>query len=1595
MAPFDGDIDPTGNLTSKISTLIDGQLPDFIQADHPIFSVFLKQYYEYLEAAELRVTVNIDNLILETETNSKVLDVDGNKIVLEVGAGTEGKFIVGETITGGTSKATAKILSDDLGNTTTPRIFITSQQKFVTGETITGGTSSSSAVVTRYRANPVQTIQQLLAYADIDNTIYDFLDQFRDEFMNAIPLTLADGVSKRSLVKNIRELYRAKGTSEGHKIFFNMILGETPEVIYPNKYMVRASGGNWGNKLIMRVAPSASADGDQAIGQKITGQTSGATAVVVSSLSISEDAVSIIEFELNRDSISTSDAPFVRGETIQVVSNVTDTLMSFTVNSIVSSVTVNERGALYGASEIFPLDTDENIGNGEATARVGNINSGEVSGVVIDDAGTKYQVEDVLTFTTTDSNTSTAAGFVSIIDGSIVINGTDKYSTDGGDFLVFEDATTEQEYLIDIELETATQETDGQKLLLNGTDGDSLHAGHSLILETTFVGEDTYGTVGGDQIAIEEGTDYTGGITKIFLTSGGSGYNKLPTVTVTSNSGTSTKLFATTDNIGAVGEVDITNAGFAYTAEPTSDFNANFVLKDITGTFAANETLASSGHTGTIVSFDDTTNVLKTSFDNVVRSELEVADEEGITLEDSLRVGGDNLDTRMIFNATLSEEEFILTEDGAQFIGLNATATDDEYLVLDDGTGETAGSAIVLESPDNVINFPIQLENGARDGTNVGDRILNEDGIHNIVAEVAESIGASSYQLERIITEESTQLPSAIQDGDSRLITNAAFDVISTSGEPTGFFLLDGTDTTVVDGLFTDENSKLLNEEFGDNNQIILNGTDSDGTDANALLLQNVDEGDGQIIFDGTNSSGTDENGHVIFTTIDFFEDATGINPHPTTITSSSGASAKIAKANIASGVAVISTTAETAKTYGQDITSLIGEDLNRIQDSYYYQQFSYEIQAGFGTSTYLEQLKKAVHPAGFAVFGKVKISSSVSAAITNAGSSLGGGYYSNLGVTAPEDKFSPILASTFEVLFDETFQRRLGTNPQGNEVGAYEQRVILEDAEDVTFITDAILLNGTDSSSSDAGFFLREEETAFIRLDERIQIEDETDTTATSPESFIIQESGGDRIISEAGIALSNNLALDGTGDSGHVSPTDAGGDILLDGTDSDGTDGGESLELEIASSDHVGKFNLYAFTNEDNTLLNEAGGSQQLETSNVGGGSDYDLSIVSIISTKVNIPLATPRHANNGLTLLGVDPFHNSSTAIGLEKGTMTNGKLVVNFGEDRFGVIVGEGESFLMEDDPNNNSHFRFDNILEYTNDKIVLNGTDGSSTNAGDSIVLNGTDENSSNADADIIGESVLTYDNITLSDIIRPDLIVLSHELPLGDDRGTDYVFGSANTRPSDVVNAILLEESQASGFFRQENETTASEHYGDKIVLEDKTGVGFNNKLIFESDRLEAEDGSNSGTIPFQNLTNSNFEPFARASFVETTEYGAIDLEDDAFEVTNIQLEDGHGGDGDNLIYDGTNNQQLCAGMPIAMQSFFDTGVSHGEGAVVLNGTDGSSTNAGDRFRFELATDENINDNYPAVADSGGVGGFDTSRSIRFDSTAKTFDAAA
>jgi hypothetical protein len=456
--PFD--MSWTPELENKLSTQIDGQLPDFIAEDHPQFSRFLKSYYQYLESGELQLTVLIDNILLEVETSINLLNEDGTLIVTEVGSGSTGKFIEGEIITGGTSYATATVLVEDLGDAT-PRLFISSQQLFETGETVTGGTSGASGVVTRYRANPVQNIQQLLAYADIDNTIYDFIEEFRKSFMSGIPTNLANGVNKRNLEKHIGELYRRKGTKEGAKLFMKILLDEDAEVFYPNQYMMKASDADWDKPTIIRCSSTGDIVASELIGQSITGETSESTALVENSTIFSVGGgVSYIEFE-----ISSVVGTFVNGETIYGISSITDRKYNFTISQLLSTITTTNDGTLYTANDLLDLDTSVGIGSGDISATVDRVERGSVSGVVIDDAGTNYEIGDLVVFADNSSEAGlvdNAQGVVTVIHGNIV-NETD------GDIIIQESGTNSFIDLFNFQLEEGTTGNEVPYTLL-GTD---------------------------------------------------------------------------------------------------------------------------------------------------------------------------------------------------------------------------------------------------------------------------------------------------------------------------------------------------------------------------------------------------------------------------------------------------------------------------------------------------------------------------------------------------------------------------------------------------------------------------------------------------------------------------------------------------------------------------------------------------------------------------------------------------------------------------------------------------------------------------------------------------------------------------------------------------------------------------------------------------------------------------------------------------------------------------------------------------------------------------------------------------------------------
>ena len=150
------------------------------------------------------------------------------------------------------------------------------------------------------------------------------------------------------------------------------------------------------------------------------------------------------------------------------------------------------------------------------------------------------------------------------------------------------------------------------------------------------------------------------------------------------------------------------------------------------------------------------------------------------------------------------------------------------------------------------------------------------------------------------------------------------------------------------------------------------------------------------------------------------------------------------------------------------------------------------------------------------------------------------------------------------------------------------------------------------------------------------------------------------------------------------------------------------------------------------------------------------------------------------------------------------------------------------------------------------------------------------------------------------------------------------------------------------------------------MLLENETGVGRNNKISLEFQRIVPEDEvlkrstygfDLTGTIPPENYTNSDVEPYVIPADIESRIIGNMRLESTHFEVTNIQIETGTaGGAFGSLILDASASD--VSGLtdenaPIPLEDgesiFRDTGFDN----IVLNGTDGSSSNANSSINEE------------------------------------------
>jgi len=559
--------------TDKISNLINQQVPEFVLEQHPKFLEFIKTYYTFMESAELGVTSvqTTDGILLETETaqtnelllDGSRLDTDrtqldaGDKVILE--SSTYGKFTRGETITGQTSNATTTVLAEDLDN---GRLYISAQDKFIDGEQVVGNSSNATAIINNYKPNPVNNIQDLLNFRDPDKVISNFLTKFRNEFLNTLPETLSNGVDKRKLIKNIKSVYRAKGTNRGHELFFRLLFGLESETIYPRENIIRASDGNWDTTKILRVI-STVGDTVNLIGRTITGETSSATAVIENAFKFQIGANEVTEFILNEDTIS---GTFQISETIRgTETDEDDIFIKATITGIPSTTSLTNDGSLYNET-----DTVTVTGGGQgAIVQVDAIGRGGITEFVIGDGGSGYVIGDDLEFTNTGTGGGSARAKVSIVNGGLT---QETSSSTTEDHIVLEDETTR---------------------------GDP-YTGNKIVQES--------GTGSGD-------------ITDIRVISNGNNYKSLPTVEVDDTNGSGAVVYAYGTEIGRILGLKIIGSGAEYQASPSPPtllLPSYLIISGVSGSFAVGDTItgldiSSTVVTATIVSYTSGTGILKVS----------------------------------------------------------------------------------------------------------------------------------------------------------------------------------------------------------------------------------------------------------------------------------------------------------------------------------------------------------------------------------------------------------------------------------------------------------------------------------------------------------------------------------------------------------------------------------------------------------------------------------------------------------------------------------------------------------------------------------------------------------------------------------------------------------------------------------------------------------------------------------------------------------------------------------------------------------------------------------------------------------------------
>ena len=93
---------------------------------------------------------------------------------------------------------------------------------------------------TEQHGNPRAEAVRMNEYIDVDETLPNFLQFFKSQYLYDFPVKLYEGLNEQQIIKNIKEYYGEKGNPRSLDLLFRILFDSKVEVKFPRDQIIVA-----------------------------------------------------------------------------------------------------------------------------------------------------------------------------------------------------------------------------------------------------------------------------------------------------------------------------------------------------------------------------------------------------------------------------------------------------------------------------------------------------------------------------------------------------------------------------------------------------------------------------------------------------------------------------------------------------------------------------------------------------------------------------------------------------------------------------------------------------------------------------------------------------------------------------------------------------------------------------------------------------------------------------------------------------------------------------------------------------------------------------------------------------------------------------------------------------------------------------------------------------------------------------------------------------------------------------------------------------------------------------------------------------------